>query len=208
MATVTLIESTWSRRFEKHCPPLSAQMLVDYIHKEPLDEKRDNPLFSVVKALDWLTRNEVYGEAEYPYMKKRGECQSSIVTPSVRMKIKDYHTITGEQRGEIQKILERHHVAAVIDVYLEFLHLKDKIYEGPNEDTNARIGRHAIVIVGYGFEGQGSNAKNFWLVMNSWGLGWGVAGFGRVYRDTTRNGKFLLRRISYPKFEDEYEYLV
>ena len=55
-----------------------------------------------------------------------------------------------------------------------------------------------MTIISYGTEGDGPNAKNYWLIMSSWGEYWGVRGVGRVSRDHRIGDKYLVRRISYP----------
>jgi len=41
---------------------------------------------------------------------------------------------------------------------------------------------HGVVAVGYGTEGSGKDAKDFWIVRNSWGASWGEKGYVRMYR--------------------------
>ncbi|XP_022728900.1 mexicain-like [Durio zibethinus] len=205
MTTVSLLESVWSLKFNKAPSLLSPQMLVDCIQEnsDELEGRRDCYKYSVVKALEWLKKNEVYGEIDYPYVKSWGKCLASSITPTVRVKIENYRTIVGEDRSQILMKVARRPVAVLIEAYQEFIYLKDEIYEGPEKETDEPPPLHAIIIVGYGTEGQGADAKNYWLVMNSWGSDWGVEGFGRVCRDTTVDEKFLLTRIAYPIFDEE-----
>lgn len=51
------------------------------------------------------------------------------------------------------------------------------IYDGC---TPATVVNHGVVLVGYGADG--SVNKDYWLIRNSWGKGWGEAGFIRVLR--------------------------
>ena len=65
---------------------------------------------------------------------------------------------------------------------------------GPNsgvytQTTNAVAGGHCIVIVGY------DDTKGAWLIRNSWGTGWGMAGygwFGYGQCDIDANAKFAI----------------
>jgi hypothetical protein len=45
---------------------------------------------------------------------------------------------------------------------------------------------HAIMVVGYGKDS--ASGKNYWLVKNSWGTGWGNAGYIKIYRGNNQCG--------------------
>jgi cathepsin L len=51
-------------------------------------------------------------------------------------------------------------------------------YDCPNSGTN-----HCILIVGYGND----NGKDYWLVKNSWGTGWGINGYIKMSRNQGNN---------------------
>ncbi|XVF88711.1 hypothetical protein PTKIN_Ptkin19aG0072400 [Pterospermum kingtungense] len=151
-----------------------------------------------LKAFEWLKDNEVYGEKDYPYQGRRGKCES-FRKPSIKVKIKEVETINGGLRQNIFSRVSLHPVAAVVYAFDEFIKLKDEIYEGPKKKpTKKKIPHHAVAIIGYGTEGNGADAKHYWIVMNSWGKEWGVNGVGRVSRDHKLNGSSLPRRICYP----------
>lgn len=42
---------------------------------------------------------------------------------------------------------------------------------------------HAVLVVGYGFEGEESDGNSFWLVKNSWGEDWGMKGYMKIAKD-------------------------
>ena len=45
---------------------------------------------------------------------------------------------------------------------------------------------HAILVVGYGTDA--ASGKNYWLVRNSWGTGWGAAGYIKIFRGNNQCG--------------------
>uniref|UniRef100_A0A8D2CMT0 Peptidase C1A papain C-terminal domain-containing protein n=1 Tax=Sciurus vulgaris TaxID=55149 RepID=A0A8D2CMT0_SCIVU len=42
---------------------------------------------------------------------------------------------------------------------------------------------HAVLVVGYGFEGTDPESNKYWLVKNSWSTGWGIDGYMKMARD-------------------------
>jgi len=55
---------------------------------------------------------------------------------------------------------------------------------------------HAVNVIGYGT----SNGVDFWLVRNSWGTGWGEAGYVRIIRTSTTGAGMcgMLQKSTYP----------
>jgi C1A family cysteine protease len=49
------------------------------------------------------------------------------------------------------------------------------------EDT--KIGGHCVLLVGAKSDGTNNVAENYWIVRNSWGIGYGEYGFMRLYKD-------------------------
>lgn len=43
---------------------------------------------------------------------------------------------------------------------------------------------HAVVIVGYGTDA--ATGKDYWLIKNTWGAGWGEKGFFKILRTTQK----------------------
>ena len=56
---------------------------------------------------------------------------------------------------------------------------------------------HAVQLVGYG----NANGVNYWLIRNSWGTGWGEAGYIRIENDKKEGGVGpcgMYQKSSYP----------
>ncbi|KAM9777535.1 procathepsin L-like [Neosynchiropus ocellatus] len=69
-------------------------------------------------------------------------------------------------------------VAAYVDASQPTFQLYNGgIYDEPK--CSSRLVDHAVLIVGYGTE----NGKDYWLVKNSFGVGWGEAGYIRMSRN-------------------------
>ncbi|XP_057486594.1 uncharacterized protein LOC130772744 [Actinidia eriantha] len=125
-------------------------------------------------------------EADYPFVAKREDCEPP---KKPKLFIKDYEEFTEEKYpGEILTILRRHPIAGSISVYCHLENLSNEIYEGPHGKQHQELGKHAILITGYGTE----NGVNYYWVKNSWGTSWGVNGYGKIRRD-------LIKGFAYPK---------
>ncbi|KAK9024027.1 hypothetical protein V6N11_004226 [Hibiscus sabdariffa] len=176
---VTLLESVRKIKFpEENLKQLSPQFLLQCVCPNP----PDNIVVGASKCYTYTKMDDFHPKLE----------------PIDTLKIDDYNTIYGWEREKIFMTVADHPVAAVMDVTQELKDLKDGIYEGPRFVPPRGFLRHAVVIIGYGTDE--NTGKNFWLIQNSWGETWGVNGVGKVNRDVKVNGKYLVRRISYPIF--------
>jgi hypothetical protein len=57
---------------------------------------------------------------------------------------------------------------------------------GVFDKCTSRSINHAILVVGYGTEA--ATGKNFWLIKNSWGTGWGSNGYIKIFRGNNQCG--------------------
>ncbi|XVF88720.1 hypothetical protein PTKIN_Ptkin19aG0073300 [Pterospermum kingtungense] len=189
MTPVLVTESMKKLQYkEKELQILSPQKLVDCVLPNPSPEKTDPDtgcyIHSVVKAFDWWKKHTVPTEESYPFNARKGPCLPS----EGGVMITTYKEISGFKRKKI---------------------LKMGIYDGPDPvesasaassstptDIEDKSDSHALAIIGYGTDE--ATRKNYWLVQSSWGERWGDKGVGKINRDVMINGRFLLRRISYP----------
>ncbi len=77
-----------------------------------------------------------------------------------------------------------HHapLVAVLDIYDDFFAYGGGIYQ---HISGQKVGSHCVLVVGY------SQSQNCWICKNSWGAGWGEAGFFRIaYGQCAMDGLF------------------
>lgn len=47
---------------------------------------------------------------------------------------------------------------------------------------------HAVAVVGYGAEADGSGGGGYWIIKNSWGTTWGDGGYMKLEKDVGSQG--------------------
>jgi len=113
------------------------------------------------------------GESDYAYTAKDGTC--SLDKSKERVFVSDWKQISTNE-DEIAAALVKYGPLAIGVNATPFQMYKNGILDPwwcPSTGIN-----HAVTLVGYGEE----NGKKFWKIKNSWGTGWGEAGFIRVAR--------------------------
>ncbi|PFX14979.1 Cathepsin L [Stylophora pistillata] len=84
-------------------------------------------------------------------------------------------------------------VSVAIDAaHTSFKHYKDGVYDEP--DCSSVNLDHAVLVVGYGTT---ADEKDYWLVKNSWGNGWGMDGYIMMSRNKD-NQCGIATNASYP----------
>ncbi|CAH1227265.1 CTSL [Branchiostoma lanceolatum] len=125
----------------------------------------------------YAKRTSLMTEENYPYVgKKNKNCKYKKVT-SVRVS-NIYKIARGSEADLKDAVAEVGPVAASIhgsqkDFYL----YKSGIYNTCPTDHNGRYLDHALLVIGFRDEGDG---KDYWIVKNSWGTGWGEGGYGKI----------------------------
>jgi len=119
-------------------------------------------------------------EASYPYTSGAGAsstCKYNSATVGAKISttnpityINDYDTTT------MMKIISSKQLVTVaFNVVSSFMSYKSGVYSDSNcaDTSTAIIGGHAVSAVGYGT----LNGVNYWIIRNSWGTSWGMAGY-------------------------------
>ncbi|XP_036760206.1 procathepsin L-like isoform X1 [Manis pentadactyla] len=76
-----------------------------------------------------------------------------------------------------------------------FQFYKEGIYYDPR--CSSKDLGHAVLVVGYGFDGAESDDYKYWIVKNSWGPSWGMDGYIKMARDRN-NHCGIASMASYP----------
>ena len=130
--------------------------------------------------LKWATDNkkELAHESQYPYLNLAPKLSCPAAMPAYRQGAKvttSYYTYAANETLLKQLVYTYGAVVTTVMAKGPFHDYKGDIFAGcsPGNTTD-----HAVAVVGYGTAG----GVDYWLIKNSWGPGWGEAGFIRLKR--------------------------
>ncbi|XP_053183333.1 cathepsin S-like [Scomber japonicus] len=127
-------------------------------------------------AFNYIKDNGIESEASYPYKGKEGQCHHNC-NNNVATLIGYTCRPRGDEYEMKLAVFTTGPIAVAIDSNShKFSFYKGGVYDNPMCTHNMT---HAVVVVGYGTE----NGKDYWLVKNSWGTGYGEAGYIKMSRN-------------------------
>ncbi|XP_039618225.1 procathepsin L-like [Polypterus senegalus] len=154
---------------------LSKQNLLDcsaYLGNQGCSGGRPTLAFQYV-----IDNGGIQAEATYPYTMAVGSCRfnSSKVVATVA----DYKYLPiGNEQALADALATIGPISVVIDAsQISFQFYLSGIYNDPKCSTFNLS--HAMLAVGYGFQG----SSNYWIIKNSWGKLWGVGGYLMLAKD-------------------------
>lgn len=111
-----------------------------------------------------------------------------FVSRSIQQFQQDLLTVTGfvpiptNDEKELERVVATiHPVAAAVHASLEsFIFYADGVYKDKECKNGVTDINHAILIVGYGVEGDGTK---YWIIKNSYGTTWGNGGYMKLAKD-------------------------
>ena len=180
-ATVGAVETCFKRVTNGTFSDLSEQQLIDcgFDHKgaEGCSGAR------LDSYLDWLVESGVslVNEDEYPYLYTQpklscpADLDKALSPPGAQ--ITDYFMIRNGTEDQLRAMVVSHGaVISSVAAYNEFKEYEGGVFAGCKPGIPAY---HAVLVVGYGTTEEG---EDYWLVKNSWGVGWGEKGFMLLQR--------------------------
>ena len=93
----------------------------------------------------------------------------------------DSYYVSNDEQKIMTEIYENGSVEAAFTVYEDFVLYHEGIYQ---HVSGARLGGHAIKIIGWGVE----NGVKYWQCVNSWNDNWGDKGTFKILRGTNHAG--------------------
>lgn len=125
-------------------------------------------------AFKYVIRNGgLATESAYAYKESDGVCKSAKPVAT----ISGYTMVPSKSESSLQKAVSKQPVSVGIDGngYDFQFYSGSGVFTG-SCGTNIH---HAVTIVGYGAESDGTK---YWLIKNSWGKSWGDNGYGKIER--------------------------
>jgi len=130
-------------------------------------------------AFEFVIRNDgITGETDYPYKAVDGTCKTG---KTARTTISSYVDVTKNKEASLLSAVN----VAPVSVAIEADQTVFQFYSGGILDSAACGTRldHGVLVVGYGTDG-----KDYWIVKNSWGEGWGMDGYALLVRNKNMCG--------------------
>uniref|UniRef100_A0A9I9CZ95 Vignain n=1 Tax=Cucumis melo TaxID=3656 RepID=A0A9I9CZ95_CUCME len=126
-------------------------------------------------AFDFIKRNGgIATENSYPYHGSRGLCRSSRISSPI-VKIDGYESVPENEDALMQAVANQPVSVAIDAAGRDFQFYWQAIFDGYcGTELN-----HGVVAIGYGTTEDGTD---YWIVRNSWGVGWGEDGYVRMKR--------------------------
>jgi C1A family cysteine protease len=115
-------------------------------------------------------------EAQYPYEAKEGSCRASGKSKPARISNWYRAPNSGDENQLKEWVSTYGPHSVVIEVNNAFQSYRGGVMDSPCSNTRYD---HSVLVVGYGSE----NGKDFWIVKNSWGTGYGEKGYIRMARN-------------------------
>jgi len=129
-------------------------------------------------------------EDEYPYEASSGLCMSDW-SADMPVQVSNVNHVPGHSESQLMAAIANGPVSVTIDASSDvFFYYKSGVI---TDESCGTALDHAVTAVGYGTE----NGQDYWLVRNSWGSGWGDAGYVKIGRNGDGYGMCGIQEISY-----------
>ncbi|XP_021071408.1 cathepsin R-like isoform X1 [Mus pahari] len=158
--------------------PLSVQNLVDCTKTQGNDGCQWGDPYIAYEYV--LNNGGLEAEATYPYEGKEGPCRYN--PKNSKAEITGFVSLPESEDILMEAVATIGPISAAVDAsFNRFGFYNGGIYHQPNCSNNTV--NHAVLVIGYGFEGNETDGNKYWLIKNSWGRRWGIRGYMKIVKD-------------------------
>jgi len=190
-STIASVESHWAIAMGD-LPMLSEQELIDCagdFNNNGCNGGLPSQAFQYIIANGGIDGRDEYG----PYTAKDGSCKYNV--SYVDATLSDGVNITAKDEVELLDALAHEGpVNIAYEVVDDFRFYKNGVYDSTVCKDGPQDVNHAVVAVGWGTDED--TGKDYYLVRNSWGTGFGIDGYFKIVRNKNMCG--LAVCASYP----------
>jgi len=137
----------------------------------------------MTQAFDYIEIAGIDSEASYPYTAQDGTCKFS--TANVAGHVKSYSNVASGNEADLATTIGLGPTSVAIDAsHNSFQLYKSGIYYEPACSASALD--HGVTAVGYGTT-TAAKDNEYYIVKNSWGTDWGMAGYIQMSRNRRNN---------------------
>ncbi|XP_069172629.1 digestive cysteine proteinase 1-like isoform X2 [Procambarus clarkii] len=132
-------------------------------------------------AFNYIKATGADSGASYPYVAVQGTCKFSV--KNIAATLTGYVSVTSKSESALKTAAGTiGPISVAIDAsHSSFQFYKSGVYYEPACSSTSL--NHGVLVVGYGT----SPAGDYWIVKNSWGPGWGEAGYIKMARNKNNN---------------------
>ncbi|EEE66441.1 hypothetical protein OsJ_22818 [Oryza sativa Japonica Group] len=139
-------------------------------------------------SLTWPTAAASPPRRAYAYQGAQGACQfdASSSASGVAATISGYQRVNPNDEGSLAAAVASQPVSVAIEGSgAMFRHYGSGVFTADSCGTKLD---HAVAVVGYGAEADGSGGGGYWIIKNSWGTTWGDGGYMKLEKDVGSQG--------------------
>lgn len=136
---------------------------------------------SLEVSMQYIRDNGIHTEKSYPYLGYENmKCMSNVNKSNVA--IHGFTRIRSGNEDHLQKAVSIHGpISVLIDAKHNSLHhYSHGIWHEPSCSSNMFDMSHAVLLVGFGTD---EYDREYYILKNSWGRGWGENGYFRISRN-------------------------
>ncbi|KAL1765064.1 cathepsin 7-like [Sigmodon hispidus] len=192
-AAAAAIEGQWFKKTGKLIP-LSIQNIIDCSRPFGPNGCEGGSIRKAFQYVKYIGGLEAV--ATYPYVGKKEGCCKYNTKRSV-VKITGFTVVSSNEVALMYALVNHGPIAVSIDAnHTSFQKYTGGIYHEPK--CNSSSLNHAMLLVGFGYEGKESDGRKYWLLKNSHGENWGEKGYMKIPRDQNKYCG-IGSRAMYPK---------